>query len=121
MMLICEAILEKYYIGSPDNNGLNAAVAFFFLFIFFYGSTIDCAAYVYIAEIWPTHLRSYGATIGLVSFFVCALAYTCPASQAFAQIGWKYYWVMICTCIVSATVVYFVCPEVRHRISASDW
>ncbi|KAJ5998969.1 hypothetical protein N7451_006779 [Penicillium sp. IBT 35674x] len=110
-MLICEAVLEKYYIGSPNKTGLNAAVAFYFLFIFFYGCTVDCAAYVYITEIWPTHLRSYGATIGLVSFFVFAIAYTCPASQAFAQIGWKYYWVMICTCILSATVVYFVCPE----------
>ncbi|KAL1987328.1 hypothetical protein VTN96DRAFT_4356 [Rasamsonia emersonii] len=110
-VLICEAVLQKFYIGGTDKAGLNAAVAFYFLFIFAYGSTVDCAAYVYISEIWPTHLRSYGTTIGLVSFFGCAIAYTSPASLAFQQIGWKYYWVMICVCIASATAILFICPE----------
>jgi hypothetical protein len=118
-VLIFEAVLQKYYLGSTNTAGVNAAVAFFFIFIFVYGSTVDCAAYVYISEIWPTHLRSEGTTIGLVSFFSCAIAYTSPASQAFAQIGWKYYWVMICVCIVSATGMIFLCPEVRKNRSPS--
>ncbi|KAF2814692.1 general substrate transporter [Mytilinidion resinicola] len=109
--LIVEAILQKYYLGSTDKTGINAAVAMYFLWILFYGSTVDCAAYVYISEIWPTHLRSNGTTIGLVSFFACSIAYTSPASEGFATIGWKYYWVMICVCLVSATAIFFVLPE----------
>ncbi|KAF9891550.1 hypothetical protein FE257_004017 [Aspergillus nanangensis] len=109
--LICEAVLQKFYIGSMSKSGLNAAVAFYFLFVFFYGSTIDCTGYVYLAEIWPTNLRSYGTAIGIVASFSCAIAYTSPASLAFAQIGWKYYWVMIPVCIVTSTVIFFICPE----------
>jgi MFS family permease len=119
MVLICEAVLQKYYVGTTDKAGLNAAVAMYFIFALFYGSTVDCAGYVYIAEIWPTHLRSKGTTIGLVSFFAGAIAYTSPASLAFSNIGWKYYWVMISVCIVSSTIILLYFPEVRdmHIIS----
>ncbi|KEF57235.1 uncharacterized protein A1O9_07425 [Exophiala aquamarina CBS 119918] len=110
-VLICEAVLQKYYLNSSNTTGINAAVACYFLFIFFYGCTVDCAAYVYVSEIWPTHLRSKGTTIGLVSFFGGAIAYTSPASTAFATIGWKYYWTMIGVCIASATLMLFLCPE----------
>ncbi|EXJ87565.1 hypothetical protein A1O3_04525 [Capronia epimyces CBS 606.96] len=109
--LIFESVLQKFYLNSTNTSGINAAVAFYFLFIFVYGSTVDCVGYVYLSEIWPTHLRSEGTTIGIVSFFSCAIAYTSPASTAFATIGWKYYWVMISVCIVASTVAIFVCPE----------
>jgi hypothetical protein len=110
--LICEAVLQKYYLGTEDQTGLRGGVAMFFIFIIFYGSTIDCAAYVYISEIWPTHLRSNGAAIGLVSFFATSIAYNSPSSLAFATIGWKYYFVFISVCITSATVILFYLPEV---------
>lgn len=113
-ILIIEAVLQKYYLGSTNEAGINAAVAFYFLFILAYGSTVDCAAYVYISEIWPTHLRSAGNTIGLVTFFSFSIAYTSPASLAIKEIGWRYYFVMASVCIVSATVMIFVCPEVSH-------
>lgn len=110
--LICEAVLQKYYLDGSNKAGTNGAVAMYFLFIIFYGCTIDCAGYVYISEIWPTHLRSYGATIGLGSFFLTAISFTSPATTAFASIGWKYYFPMVAACIVSATAIAFVCPEV---------
>lgn len=113
-------MLQKYYVGTDDQNGLRAAVAMYFLFIVFYGCTIDCAAYVYVAEIWPTHLRSHGSTIGLVSFFATSLAYNSPASIAFSTIGWKFYFVLVAVCISSATVILFYLPEVSHASKASD-
>jgi hypothetical protein len=92
---------------------LQGAVGMFFVFILFYGSTIDCAAYVYIAEIWPTHLRSQGSTIGLVSFFGTSIAYNSPSSLAFQTIGWKFYFVMVAVCLSSATFIAFYLPEVN--------
>ncbi|KAI9824372.1 MAG: hypothetical protein M1819_000877 [Sarea resinae] len=109
--LLVEGLLQKYYLGTQNHSGLDAAVAMFFIWIVFYGSTIDCAAYVYVSEIWPTHLRSQGATIGLVSFFATAIAYNSPASKAFATIGWRYYIVFVVVCCVSATAILFVLPE----------
>ncbi|PVH69793.1 general substrate transporter [Cadophora sp. DSE1049] len=109
--LICEALLQKYYLGSENEAGLKAAVGMFFVFIIFYGATIDCAAYVYISEIWPTHLRSQGASIGLVSFFATSIAYNSPSSLAFATIGWKYYLVFVAVCITASTAILFYLPE----------
>jgi len=111
IVLIVEAVLQKYFLSASNMSGINAAVAMYFLFIFFYGSTIDCAAYVYISEIWPTHHRSRGSTIGLASFFLTSIAYTSPATKAFATIGWRYYLIMASVCIVSSTVMMFVLPE----------
>ncbi|KAL5591183.1 hypothetical protein FOVSG1_010072 [Fusarium oxysporum f. sp. vasinfectum] len=116
--LIVEAVLQKYYLGSTNTSGINAAVAFYFLFIFVYGCTVDCAAYVYISEIWPTHLRSYGNTIGIVTFFSSAITYTSPATLAFENIGWKYYLVMTSVCIVSSIAILLVCPEVHSPQTA---
>ncbi|KAI8658921.1 MFS domain-containing protein [Fusarium keratoplasticum] len=110
-MLVVEAVLQKYYLGSDNTAGTNAAVAFYFFFIFVYGCTVDCAAYIYISEIWPTHLRSYGNTLGIVTFFGCAIAYTSPATLAMENIGWKYYLVMVSVCCASSIVMMFVCPE----------
>ncbi|KAL6360781.1 hypothetical protein LRP88_06489 [Fusarium phalaenopsidis] len=110
-MLVVEAVLQKYYLGSDNTAGTNAAVAFYFFFIFVYGCTVDCAAYIYISEIWPTHLRSYGNTLGIVTFFACAIAYTSPATLAMENIGWKYYFVMVSVCCASSIVMIFVCPE----------
>ncbi|KAL2677293.1 hypothetical protein Neosp_011062 [[Neocosmospora] mangrovei] len=111
VMLVVEAVLQKYYLGSDNTSGTNAAVAFYFLFIFVYGCTVDCAAYIYISEIWPTHLRSYGNTLGIVTFFSCAIAYTSPATLAMENIGWKYYFVMVSVCCASSIAMIFVCPE----------
>lgn len=110
-VLIIEAVLQKYYAGTTNQSGLKAAVAMYFIWGIIYGSTVDCVAYVYVSEIWPTHLRSHGNTIGLVSFFGFAIAYNCPSSTAFETIGWKYYFVMVSVCIVSAIAMLYVLPE----------
>ena len=110
--LIIEAVLQKYYIGSSNGTGLNAATAMYFIFVFLFGLLIECPGYTYIVEIWPTHLRSEGATIGFVSFFTMTIIYNSPAAEAFATIGWRYYFVMISVCLVSTTALLFYCPEV---------
>ncbi|KIW74526.1 hypothetical protein Z517_11296 [Fonsecaea pedrosoi CBS 271.37] len=109
--LIIEAVLQKYYIGSSNAAGLKAATAMYFIFVFIFGLFIECPGYTYIVEIWPTHLRSEGATIGFVSYFIMTIVYNSPAAEAFATIGWRYYFVMIAVCIVSNTFLLWYCPE----------
>lgn len=84
-----------------------------YVFIIFYGVTMEAPSFVYITEIWPTHLRSKGATIGFLSYFINSIIYTTPASIAFQNIGWRYYLVFFSVGIVSSVIVYFVFPEVR--------
>ena len=106
------AALEKYYLSTTYTPGINAAVAIYFIFGAFFTSTIECTAYVYGSEIWPTHLRSEGATIALVSFFGNAVAYSAPVTLALNNIGWKFYMVFVAVTVVSTIGIMFYFPEV---------
>ncbi|KAF2813722.1 general substrate transporter [Mytilinidion resinicola] len=108
-----QCALQKFYLHSTYKPGINASVAFFFIFILFYSSTCDCVVYIYNAEIWPTHLRSKGVTFGVGSYFLFGIAYSGPAAQAFKSIGWKYYLVFICVTFVTATLILLTFPETK--------
>ncbi|KAL4793093.1 general substrate transporter [Aspergillus venezuelensis] len=105
--------LSKYYLGSDYKPGVNAAVATYFIFGAFFTSTIECTAYVYGSEIWPTHLRSEGSTIAFASFFGNAVAYTAPVTLALSTVGWKYYMVFVAVTVVSTVVIIFYFPETQ--------
>lgn len=106
------AALEKFYLNTTYTPGINGAVAIYFIFGAFFTSTIECTAYVYGSEIWPTHLRSEGATIALVSFFGNAVAYSAPVTLALTNIGWKFYMVFVAVTVASTIVIMFYFPEV---------
>lgn len=57
VILSVMAALQKFYLGTDYMPGINAAVAIYFIFGAFFTTTIECTAYVYGSEIWPT--RTY--------------------------------------------------------------
>jgi hypothetical protein len=91
VLLAIEAGLEASFLDGHNPTGTKAAVAMYFLFAFFYTCTIECTGYVYGCEIWPTYLRSQGATISYVGFFVTSIWTTAPAAQAFNHSPCHYY------------------------------
>ncbi|KAL3421406.1 hypothetical protein PVAG01_07851 [Phlyctema vagabunda] len=105
------AALVKYYLGTTNYPGINALVALYFIFGAFFTSTIECTAYVYGSEIWPTHLRSEGSTIVFASFFGNAVAYSAPVSVALKNIGWKFYMVFVAVTVLSTLIILFYFPE----------
>lgn len=114
------AALEKFYLNTTYTPGINGAVAIYFIFGAFFTSTIECTAYVYGSEIWPTHLRSEGATIALVSFFGNAVAYSAPVTLALTNIGWKFYMVFVAVTVASTIVIMFYFPEVCLNFCSSN-
>ncbi|ROW05021.1 hypothetical protein VSDG_00535 [Cytospora chrysosperma] len=108
------AALVKYYLNTSYLPGVNAGVALYFVFGFFFTSTIECTAYVYGSEIWPTHLRSEGSTIAYASFFGNAIAYSAPVSVALNNIGWKFYMVFVAVTVVSTIAIMFYFPETKN-------
>lgn len=106
------AALIKYYLNTTNLPGINATVALYFIFGFIFTSTIECTAYVYGSEIWPTHLRSEGSTLAYGSFFLNAIAYSAPVAVALENIGWKFYMVFVCVTVVSTIMIFFYFPEV---------
>lgn len=97
--------------GTDHKAGNAAATLFLFLYITCYDIFIDPTAFVYVAEIWPTTLRSKGIALGYFSYFVGAITYTTPSAVAFKNIGWRMYMVWFSCNIVSTIVVYFFLPE----------
>ncbi|KAI6085227.1 general substrate transporter [Hypoxylon rubiginosum] len=106
--------LVKYYLNTTFQPGINALVALYFIFGFAFTSTIECTAYVYGSEIWPTHLRSEGSTIAYASFFGNALAYSAPINLALKNIGWKYYLVFVAVTVVSTAILAVYFPETKN-------
>ncbi|KAI9694027.1 MAG: hypothetical protein M1822_003298 [Bathelium mastoideum] len=105
------AALEKFYLQSTYEPGVNAAVALYFIFGAFFTSTIECTSYVYTTEIWPTHLRSEGSTLAFASFFGNAIAYSAPVSFGLSTIGWKFYMVFVAVTTVSTITIMLTFPE----------
>lgn len=68
------AALQKFYLGSDDAPGLNAAVTIYFLFGVFFTATIECTAYAYGSEIWPTCKFTQHSTID-TSIITCPLRF----------------------------------------------
>ncbi|EXJ72890.1 uncharacterized protein A1O5_04038 [Cladophialophora psammophila CBS 110553] len=111
ILLSIEAALQAEYLDGHNLAGTRAAVAFYFVMAFFFTSTLECACYVYGCEIWPTHLRSKGATISYFGFYIFSIWTTAPAAQAFATIGWKYYMVFIAVTVAMTIPIMLYLPE----------
>ncbi|KAF4454607.1 General substrate transporter [Fusarium austroafricanum] len=107
------AALQKFYLGTDYTPGLNAAVAIYFLFGVFFTTTIECTAYAYGSEIWPTHLRSEGSTLAFASFFGNAIAYSAPVTLGLKNIGWKFYMIFVVVTVVSTIAIWFTFPETQ--------
>jgi uncharacterized transporter YbjL len=111
VILLVEALLQKYFVGTTNKGGNAACVVFIFLYISAYSFFLDPAQFVYVSEIFPTTIRAKGVGIAFFAYFVGAITYTAPAAVAFKNIGWKMYMVWFSCNIVSTILIYFFIPE----------
>ncbi|OQV07299.1 hypothetical protein CLAIMM_11754 [Cladophialophora immunda] len=111
LSLLIEAVLQKYYIGSNNSAGLIACTVVYMLFAACFGLFIEVPSYTYLVEIWPTHLRTQGASIGIGAYFLATIAYNSPAPTAFDSIGYKYYFVFVAMSIFLSSIMLFYSPE----------
>lgn len=87
VIFLCALTAE--FLGTTNTAGLNAAVFFIFFYIFWWCFFIDATQYVYLAEIFPNHLRSQGVALGLSSFYLASEITLVGAPVALNAIGWK--------------------------------
>lgn len=107
--------LTASFLGGTNTAGLNAAVFFIFFYIFWWCFFIDATQYVYLAEIFPNHLRSQGVALGLSSFYLASEVTLVGAPVALNAIGWKFYLVLIVPSAVYICLIYLLFPETRMR------
>ncbi|KAJ5690533.1 hypothetical protein N7462_004925 [Penicillium macrosclerotiorum] len=107
--------LSAQYLGTNDMPGLRATVFFTFLFIFWWCFFMDATQFVYVAEIFPNHLRAQGVAIGLSAFYLTSEVTLVAAPVALNTIGWRFYLVLIVPSLFYITAIYLLFPETKGR------
>lgn len=113
MVFLCA--LSGKYLGTSNIAGLRGAVFFLFFFVFWWCFFLDATQYVYIAEIFPSHLRTQGVAFGISSFYLASEVTLVAAPIAMNEVGWKFYLVLIIPSLVYIVCVYFLFPETKGR------
>ena len=113
--LIFLCAMTARYLNTTNEAGLRAAVFFVFLYIVWWCYFMDATQYVYVAEIFPNHLRSQGVALGLSFFYLASEVTLVAAPVALADIGWKFYLVLIIPSSVYIVLIVLLFPETTGR------
>lgn len=113
--LIFLAAMTAQFLNTDNIAGLRAAVFFIFFYIVWWSFCMDATQYVYVAEVFPNHLRSQGIALGLSAFYLASEVTLVGAPVALASIGWKFYLVLIVPSNVYIMLIYFLFPETKGR------
>lgn len=113
IIFLCALTAE--YFGTNHTAGLKAGVFFVFFFIFWWCFFVDATQYIYVAEIFPNHLRSQGVALGIGVFYLASEVTLTAAPIALNSIGWKFYLVLIFPSFLYIFAIYFLFPETKGR------
>jgi len=114
--LICEIILQAEFLGTSNRAGQNAAIFFCFLFITpFWSTFLDASQFLYVSEIFPTHIRSQGMAVGMSGLYLADIILLVAGPIALERIGWKFFLVLIIPTALHILFVFFFCPETKGR------
>ncbi|KAH6961814.1 general substrate transporter [Ilyonectria sp. MPI-CAGE-AT-0026] len=106
--LIIEAALVANFVGTSNTTALRAAVAILFIFVFIYEFALDSAQFVYLGELFPTHIRAKGVSLGCGTLALMNVIWLSVAPTAFNEIGWKFYLCFIIPgCLCAFGILYY--------------
>ncbi|KAL4802969.1 general substrate transporter [Aspergillus unguis] len=111
IVMMAQMLLQKFYLSDVDQSGLYGATAMIFLFQATYSLFLDGASYFYIAEIWPSHLRSQGFAIGMAALCLFNMMWLLAAPTAIAEISWAFYLFFIIIPVIGAVMVMVFYPD----------
>jgi hypothetical protein len=112
--LSVECAVQAHYLGTENRSALAAGVAMLYVYVFFYAMFLDGPTFFYLGEIFPTHARSQGLTLGMASFCLADIIWLQAAPTAFQNIGWKYYLFFIIITAGGAAWAWFTFPDTRN-------
>ncbi|KAJ5714893.1 uncharacterized protein N7483_012074 [Penicillium malachiteum] len=76
---------------------------------------MDATQYIYIADIFPNHLRTQGVALGITAFYLASEVTMVAAPVALAKVEWKFYLCLIVPSLFYIGVIYFFFPETKGR------
>ncbi len=119
LCLTIEAALVAQYattaedLANPNKTALQAAVAMLFLYVFWFEITVDGGQFVYMGEIFPTHLRAKGIALGMAGLCATNIIWLQVAPLAFETIKWKFYLCFIIPSFLAGMVILIWFPDTR--------
>lgn len=81
--LIVLAALVARITPEADSGILKAAVAFIFIYAFFWSGVLSGTQFVYCGELFPSHLRAKGVSLGVASINLANVLFLTVAPVAF--------------------------------------
>ncbi|KAK5452159.1 hypothetical protein LTS15_007223 [Exophiala xenobiotica] len=115
----CLCAMIACYAGTTNQAGNAAGVFFVFFYLTFQGTFCDTTMYLYVSEIFPTEIRPIGMGFSLFGQFAATIILLQTAPIGINNVGWKYYLVIVCWCIVYLPMIYFFWPETA-RLSLEE-
>lgn len=70
---------------------LGVGMTALFVFLLFFALGVDAPTYVFMSEIFPSHMRSKGMAVAIAIYALSAIVYLQVTPLAVANIGWKYF------------------------------
>ncbi|KIW78865.1 hypothetical protein Z517_08704 [Fonsecaea pedrosoi CBS 271.37] len=113
VMLSCTTAMIACFAGTDNKVGNGFGVFFIFALVGFYGSCIDANSFIYCTEIFPTHARAQGLSFAFTGYLVAAIIYNEVAPTAFANVGYKFFFLFIALMIVGLPLFWYYSPETK--------
>ncbi|KAJ4522623.1 hypothetical protein HRR83_001113 [Exophiala dermatitidis] len=108
-------VFSKYYANSTNKVGQGFTIAWIFIFSFIFSLGYHPIQLVYIAEIFPTALRSRATAVCAFMGTGTGLLFNQLSPKAFAHISWRYYAVFVVCDAVAAATFFLIYPETKGK------
>ncbi|KAF8849604.1 general substrate transporter [Acephala macrosclerotiorum] len=117
MMFILGAVLHTH---PPTNVNVVspasiAMVVMIYLYVIGYSASWGPIPWVYVSEIFPTRLRSYGVGLAAATQWLFNFAITYMTPSAINHIGWRIFLMFGIFCAANFTFVFFFVKETKGR------
>ncbi|KAL4755475.1 hypothetical protein BDW72DRAFT_189230 [Aspergillus terricola var. indicus] len=112
MMMV--SILLSFKGKENEHATSSASVAFFFVYMFAFGASVNCIPWVYVPEILPLHARAKGTAVGISSNWIWNFFVVMITPVIINRLQWKAYLIFMCTNFAFVPLVYFCYPETAN-------
>ncbi|KAJ6148293.1 hypothetical protein N7497_010275 [Penicillium chrysogenum] len=103
------------WINAGISSASLAMIVMIYLYVIGYSASWGPIPWVYVSEIFPTRLRSYGVGCGSATQWLFNFVVTYVTPAAIGNLGWKTFIMFGCFCFAMAFWVFLVVRETKGR------
>lgn len=112
---IYDPLTKKTNFSFHDKNARNAAIAFVYIYMMFFGLTWACVAWVMPPELFSLNMRGRGTSMSSAMNWFVNFWFGLFIPEAMKDITWKLYMIFMTLCYTMAVVVFLLYPETAGK------